>query len=193
MPLIRPYPAPVAAGDELHPAALCTPTTLRTSVRTIVNLELGQPYIVHDPRTAQSAKPKECGAAAPLTLDEIAGAMRRQAGDLIEQGLAKDEGSVEAYAGLIEALHHEPSRRDLAWQLGLDQQVADPALRQAELRNFIEHLVLPVRRSRGRASPARRPTTSRDSASETASSHAASGNMAGSGGGDPISSRHGQP
>lgn len=85
-----------------------------------------------------------------LPLDEIAGAIRRQAGDLIEQGLAKDESSVEAYAGLIEALHHEPSRRDLAWQLGLDQQVTDPALRQAELRNFVEHLVLPTRSSRGR-------------------------------------------
>lgn len=88
-----------------------------------------------------------------LPLDEIAGAgaMRRQACDLVEQGLAKDEGSVEAYAGLIEALHRESSRRDLAWQLGLDEQVTDPALRQAELRNFIEYLVLPTRRSRGRA------------------------------------------
>jgi GMP synthase (glutamine-hydrolysing) len=85
-----------------------------------------------------------------LPLDEIAAAVRRQAGDLIEQGFARDEAAVDAYAGLIEALHREPGRRDLAWQLGLDRQVTDPALRQAELRNFIERLVEPTAGERGR-------------------------------------------
>lgn len=86
-----------------------------------------------------------------LPLDEIAGAMRRQADDLVEQGLARDKATVEEYAGLIEALHEEPARRDLTWQLGLDPQVTDPALRQAELRNFIEHLANPTRSKRCRA------------------------------------------
>ena len=86
-----------------------------------------------------------------LPLDEIAGAARRQADDLVEQGLARDKGAVGAYAGLVEALHREPGRRDLAWQLGLDQQVTDPVLRQAELRNFIEHLAKPTHSTRGRA------------------------------------------
>ena len=85
-----------------------------------------------------------------LPLDEIAAAVRRQAGDLVEQGLARDEAAVQTYAGLIDALHREPGRRDLAWQLGLDQQVTDPALRQAELRNFVEHLVKPTRSGRSR-------------------------------------------
>ena len=83
-----------------------------------------------------------------LPLDEIAGAMRRQAEDLVEQGLARDEAAVEDHAGRIEALHRDPGRRDLAWQLGLDEQVTDPALRQTELRNFIEHLVRPTRARR---------------------------------------------
>ena len=86
-----------------------------------------------------------------LPLDEIAGAARRQSDDLVEQGLARDKAAVDAYAGLVEALHREPGRRDLAWQLGLDRQVTDPALRQAELRNFIEHLAQPTRSRRGRA------------------------------------------
>jgi len=86
-----------------------------------------------------------------LPLDEIAAAVRRQAGDLVEQGLARDEAAVQTYAGLIDALHREPGRRDLAWQLGLDRQVTDPALRQAELRNFVEHLAKPTRSRRGRA------------------------------------------
>ncbi len=76
--------------------------------------------------------------------------MRRQAGDLVEQGLVRDRAAAEDYAGLIEALDRDPGRRDLAWQLGLDQQVTDPALRQAELRNFVEHLVRPTRNRRGR-------------------------------------------
>lgn len=86
-----------------------------------------------------------------LPLDEVAAALRRQAADLIEQGLARDEAAVETYAALVEALHREPERRDLAWQLGLDQQVTSPAGRQLELRNFIEHLVRPTRKARGRA------------------------------------------
>ena len=80
-----------------------------------------------------------------LTLGEVAAALRRQASDLVEQGRAVDE-----HAGRIEALHREPCRRDLAWQLGLDEQVTDPALRQTELRNFVERLVRPTMEARGR-------------------------------------------
>ena len=86
-----------------------------------------------------------------LPLNEVAGAIRRQAADLVEQGFACDEAAVEAYAALIEALDHAPTRRDLAWQLGLDRQVTDPASRQTELRNFVEHLARPTRSGRGRA------------------------------------------
>jgi len=85
-----------------------------------------------------------------LPLDEIAGALRRQAKDLIEQGLARDKAAVEDHADRIEALHEDPERRDLSWQLGLDRQVTDAALRQTELRNFVEHLVGPTRSARGR-------------------------------------------
>jgi len=85
-----------------------------------------------------------------LPLDEVAGALRQQADDLIEQGLAQDKAAVEAYAATVETLGRTPARRDLAWQLGLDRQVTDPALRQAELRNFIEHLAHPARSRRGR-------------------------------------------
>jgi len=85
-----------------------------------------------------------------LPLDEVAGALRQQADDLIEQGLAQNKAAVEAYAASVETLGRTPGRRDLAWQLGLDKQVTDPALRQAELRNFIGHLAHPARSRRGR-------------------------------------------
>jgi len=85
-----------------------------------------------------------------LPLQEIAGALRRQAGGLVEQGLAREPDDVEAVAGLIEALGEAPDRQDLAWRLGVNAQVTDPALRTLELRNFIRHLVLPTRAERGR-------------------------------------------
>jgi GMP synthase (glutamine-hydrolysing) len=83
-----------------------------------------------------------------IALDEIAGALRRQAAGLIEAGLAQSHGEVEAYADLVDAMHREPGRRDLAWRLGLDEQVTDDGKRLTELRNFIAALVKPHRASR---------------------------------------------
>lgn len=45
----------------------------------------------------------------------------------------------EAYADPINAMHHEPGRRDLAWRLGLDEQDIYGGKRLAKLRNFITH------------------------------------------------------
>ncbi|KQP83200.1 glutamine amidotransferase [Methylobacterium sp. Leaf117] len=83
-----------------------------------------------------------------IGLDEVGGALRRQADGLVEAGLARDRSAIEAQADLVEALHREPDRRDLAWRLGLDDQVTDAAQRQTELRNVIEALVLPTRSRR---------------------------------------------
>jgi GMP synthase (glutamine-hydrolysing) len=80
-----------------------------------------------------------------IGLDEVAGALRRQADTLVEAGLARGEDDVEAYALQVDALHREPNRRDLAWRLGLDEQVTDERLRLAEMRNFIGALVRPGR------------------------------------------------
>ena len=85
-----------------------------------------------------------------LPLSEIADALRRQGEDVIEQGLARKQTDVESYASAIEALGRDPGRRDLAWRLGLNEQVTDLKLRQTELRNFLEHLVQTTRSRRGR-------------------------------------------
>jgi GMP synthase (glutamine-hydrolysing) len=44
------------------------------------------------------------------------------------------------HARLIADLGREPERRDLAWQLGLDEEVTVPERRMTELRNFIAHV-----------------------------------------------------
>lgn len=85
-----------------------------------------------------------------ISLREVAAALRRQADDMIESGLVRAPSDVEAQATLIDALHDEPARADLAWRLGLDEQVTDAAQRMTELRNFIQHLVHSMRTARGR-------------------------------------------
>lgn len=86
-----------------------------------------------------------------ISLREVAAALRRQSGDLLEHGLARSEADVEQLAEQVDALHEAPDRADLAWRLGLDDQVTVPEQRTRELRNFIEHLVQPTRSRRGRA------------------------------------------
>jgi GMP synthase (glutamine-hydrolysing) len=85
-----------------------------------------------------------------ISLREVAAALRRQADDLVGLGLARDPLDVAMQAALIEALHEAPERRDLAWRLGLDEQVTEPLKRMTELRNFLDRLVLPTRTARGR-------------------------------------------
>lgn len=86
-----------------------------------------------------------------ISLREVAAALRRQSEDLIEHGLARNEQDVESHAVLVEELHQQLDRRDLAWRLGLNEQVTDDTARMTELRNFLTHLVLPTRSARGRA------------------------------------------
>jgi GMP synthase (glutamine-hydrolysing) len=77
-----------------------------------------------------------------LDLHEVAGALRRQCDDLVSEGYARRPADLEGYASMIEALHHDPDRRDLAWLLGLDAQVTDMECRLTELRNFIRFVVV---------------------------------------------------
>jgi GMP synthase (glutamine-hydrolysing) len=43
----------------------------------------------------------------------------------------------------MEALYQDPGRKDLAWLLGIDEDVMNEDIRLAEVRNWIEQLVLP--------------------------------------------------
>lgn len=86
-----------------------------------------------------------------LCLGEVAAALRRQGDALVEEGFAADRGELEGQATMIDELGRSPDRRDLAWRLGLDDQVTDARERVRELRNFIERLVRPTASARGRA------------------------------------------
>ena len=70
---------------------------------------------------------------------EIAIALRRQANDLIEAGLAETPDDVERRAAELDALHDSPDRRSLLWALGVDREFAHEASRRLELTNFLDH------------------------------------------------------
>ncbi len=62
---------------------------------------------------------------------------------LIRYGFFRDREAALDYVGKLEALHQDPTRKDLAWLLGIDEDVMDPTIRQCEVRNWIDKQVLP--------------------------------------------------
>jgi GMP synthase (glutamine-hydrolysing) len=48
---------------------------------------------------------------------------------------------------LLETLHANPQRKDIAWLLGIDDDLTNEDIRQAEVRNWIERLVIPHKRA----------------------------------------------
>lgn len=66
---------------------------------------------------------------------------RRQ--KLVSKGFFRSVEDAQDFVDALEALHQDPSRKDLAWRLGIDEDVMNPDIRQAEVRNWIELLVLP--------------------------------------------------
>ena len=63
---------------------------------------------------------------------------------LTEQGFFKDRQAGEAYVNHLEALHQDPARRDIAWLLGIDDDVMNEDVRRLEVRNWVQRLVLPA-------------------------------------------------
>ena len=65
---------------------------------------------------------------------------------LVSLGFFKDADAAKRYVDMLEVLHQDPSRRDIAWLLGIDDDVMNEDVRLAEVRNWIDRLVLPTMR-----------------------------------------------
>ena len=65
---------------------------------------------------------------------------------LTDKGFFQDLEAAQAFVDQLEALHQDPARRDIAWLLGIDQDVICEDVRLVEVRNWIEQLVLPTMR-----------------------------------------------
>lgn len=67
---------------------------------------------------------------------------------LMSLGFFKDREAGEAHVALLEALHEDPSRYDIAWMLGIDDDILNQDVRQLEVRNWVEQLVMPTMAAR---------------------------------------------
>jgi len=79
-------------------------------------------------------------------LHEMARLMFCRIEKLVRLGLFADEAAGLAHIDQLEALHADPTREDIATSLGLKGDVMDDSLRTVEVRNWINHLVLPSMR-----------------------------------------------
>jgi GMP synthase (glutamine-hydrolysing) len=63
---------------------------------------------------------------------------------LVKLGFFQDREAALRYVELLETLHQDPSRKDIAWLLGIDADVTNEDVRVLEVRNWIDRLVLPA-------------------------------------------------
>ncbi len=75
-------------------------------------------------------------------LPQLARLYERFKTPMVEQGFHKDEAAVAKHAALLDTLHQDPARRDLAWLLGIDDDILDQDTRYTEIRNWLESQVL---------------------------------------------------
>ncbi len=59
-------------------------------------------------------------------------------------GFFRDRDAGEAYVAQLETLHQDPSRADIAWRLGIDDDILNVGVRRREVKNWITKLVLPT-------------------------------------------------
>jgi len=72
----------------------------------------------------------------------LANLYRRYGNDMISQGYFIDNDALETYCAELQALHQDPSRLDLRWRLGIDDDVLDEDMRCREIRNWVESLAV---------------------------------------------------
>ena len=85
------------------------------------------------------------------SLHDIAATIRRYGVRLIDDGLFRTLGELEAHAAAFSALGDDGTRHDLAWRLGIDADLLDPVARTAEIANWLSHAVRPAQSLRVRA------------------------------------------
>jgi GMP synthase (glutamine-hydrolysing) len=75
-------------------------------------------------------------------LHEMARLMVAREKKLTELGFFRGHGDFQEYVDRLEALNAEPQRKDLRWQLGIDDDILSADIRQCEFRNWVETLIL---------------------------------------------------
>jgi len=78
-----------------------------------------------------------------FNLREMARLIAARAKPLTQEGFFGKEEDVAGFAAQLEALHNDPHSTALRETLKIGDDILDPAIREQELRNWIDHLVLP--------------------------------------------------
>jgi len=132
------FDAFISHDDEithLPPGALCLATNAWTGVQAVCVTYLGTQF------WAVQYHPE-------YDLHELARLTHCRIEKLIRLGFFNSEKAAHQYVDLLETLHEDPSRNDIAWLLGIDADVMNEDVRLAEVRNWVGRLVLPGMRQR---------------------------------------------
>lgn len=86
-----------------------------------------------------------------FSLEELAVILGRRTAMLVDEGFCRTPEEAASYVADLKTLHAEPTRFDLAWRYGLDDEVLLTERRTREIRNFLAHRVKPEKSARGRA------------------------------------------
>ncbi len=76
-------------------------------------------------------------------LYEMSQLIAARAAALVKEGFFTNEAEVRLYAEKMEQLHKTPNDKVLRAELDIGDDIIDPQIREQELRNWIDYLVLP--------------------------------------------------
>ena len=66
-----------------------------------------------------------------------------RAGALVKEGFFPTEDAVHDHAAELRQLHVDPTNETLREKLGIGDDILDEGIRQQELRNWVDYLVIP--------------------------------------------------
>jgi hypothetical protein len=70
-----------------------------------------------------------------------------RADPLVQEGFFKHTDEVRAHVEKMHTLYRNPSLKELRLELGIDDDILGEKIREQELRNWIDYLILPYKRS----------------------------------------------
>jgi GMP synthase (glutamine-hydrolysing) len=79
-------------------------------------------------------------------LHEMARLITARAPKLLAESFFQNPEALRQYVEKLETLHQNPNRKDLRWELDIDDDVLSDQVRQVEFRNWINKVVLPQNR-----------------------------------------------
>jgi len=119
-------------------------------VDTVDSLPAGAVPLAHNDMGLQAAEIRFANGGSfwgvqyhpEYSVAEAAVMSRRYAEVLIRDGLVKDQAELDALIADLQAFDADPANARLAWRFGVGPAITDPAVKLAELRNWLERKVL---------------------------------------------------